>query len=66
MARISAIYQRANAPFTPRSKAEIEAFFGDFDLEPPGLVNVWPYEQVPPGMNPDLSRTGYGAVGRKR
>ncbi|MFI7544314.1 SAM-dependent methyltransferase [Actinoplanes sp. NPDC049599] len=65
MARISAIYQRANAPFTPRPRAEIEAFLGDFELEPPGLVNVWPYEQAPPEMNPDLSRTGYGAVGRK-
>ena len=66
MARISAIYQRANAPFTPRPRPEIEAFFGDFDLEPPGLVNVWPYEQPPPGMDPDLARMGYGAVGRKR
>ena len=65
MARITAIYQRVNAPFAPRPKAEIEEFFGDFTLEEPGLVNVWPYEQVPPGMNPDLSRTGYGAVGRK-
>jgi SAM-dependent methyltransferase len=65
MARITAIYERANAPFRPRPRAEIEAFFGDFELEPPGLVNVWPYEQVPPGMDPDLSRTGYGAVARK-
>ena len=65
MARISAIYERANAPFTPRPKAEIEAFFGDFELEPPGLVNVWPYEQAPPGMHPDLARTGYGALARK-
>ena len=65
MARISAIYRGANAPFTPRPRAEIEAFFGDFELEPPGLVNVWPYPESPPGMNPDLARTGYGAVGRK-
>ena len=65
MARISAIYERANAPFTPRPKAEIEAFFGDFELEPPGLVNVWPYEQVPPDMNPELARMGYSAIGRK-
>ncbi|WP_202963964.1 SAM-dependent methyltransferase [Actinoplanes friuliensis] len=65
MARITAIYERANAPFTPRDKPGIEAFFGDFTLEPPGLVNVWPYTEVPPGMNPDLSRTGYGGVARK-
>jgi hypothetical protein len=65
MAKITAIYERANAPFKPRSKAEIEALFGDFELEPPGLVNVWPYENPPPGMNPDLAGTGYGAVARK-
>jgi SAM-dependent methyltransferase len=65
MARITAIYKRANSPFTPRPRAEIEAFFGDFPLEQPGLVNVWPYEQPPAGMNPDLAGTGYGGVGRK-
>ena len=65
MARISAIYKGANAPFTPRPRAEIEAFFGDFVLEPPGLVNVWPYEQLPETMDPELARLGYGAVGRK-
>jgi len=65
MARITAIYRGANAPFTPRPRAQIEAFFGDFALERPGLVNAWPYEQVPPGMDPDLSRTGYSGVGRK-
>ena len=65
MARITAIYRGANAPFTPRPRAQIAEFFGDFTLEQPGLVNVWPYEQVPPGMDPGLSGTGYGAVGRK-
>lgn len=65
LARITAIYRGANAPFTPRSRTRIEAFFGDLVLEPPGLVNVWPYAQVPAGMDPDLARTGYGAVGRK-
>jgi SAM-dependent methyltransferase len=65
MARISAIYKRANSPFTPRTRTEVETFFSDFQLEPPGLVNVWPYEQAPEGMNPDLAGTGYGAVGRK-
>jgi SAM-dependent methyltransferase len=65
MARITAIYRGANAPFTPRPREEIEAFFGDFELEPPGLVNVWPYEQTPKGMDPELARMGYGAVGRK-
>ena len=65
MARISAIYERANVPFTPRGRTDIKAFFGDFELEPPGLVNVWPYPTPPATMSPDLARTGYGAVARK-
>jgi S-adenosyl methyltransferase len=62
---ISAIYQRANAPFTPRAKDDIAAFFGDFDLEPPAWSTSGPTCRSPPGMDPELSRTGYGAVGRQ-
>jgi SAM-dependent methyltransferase len=65
MARITAIYERVNAPFIPRDRAGIEAFFGDFVLEDPGLVNVWPYRSPPRGMDPELARTGYSAVARK-
>ncbi|GAA2475094.1 SDR family NAD(P)-dependent oxidoreductase [Winogradskya humida] len=65
MARITAIYERVNAPFTPRDRAGVEAFFGDFVLEDPGLVNVWPYLSPPRGMDPELARTGYSAVARK-
>ena len=65
MARISAIYERANQPFTPRGRAEIEAFFGDWQLESPGLVNVWPHATVPDGIDASLARTGYGAVAVK-
>jgi len=65
MARISAIYERANTPFTPRSKEQIAEFFGDWELSPPGLVNVWPYTEIPEGMNADLAHTGYSSVARK-
>jgi SAM-dependent methyltransferase len=65
MARISAIYERANARFVPRPRDEIAAFFGDFVLEPPGLVNAWPYEELPPELDPALADTGYSSVGRK-
>lgn len=65
MARISAIYERASSPFVPRSHAEIARFFGDFQLEPPGLVNIWPFSEPPKFMDADLARTGYGGVGKK-
>ncbi|MEV6495734.1 SAM-dependent methyltransferase [Actinoplanes sp. NPDC051633] len=66
VARISAIYARANQPFTPRGKDEIAAFFGDWELEEPGLVNVWPYRTPPPAMNPELLDLGYSSVAVKR
>jgi SAM-dependent methyltransferase len=65
MARISAIYDRANSRFVPRTRAEIAAFFGDFVLEPPGLVNAWPFTELPPGLDPALADTGYSSIGRK-
>lgn len=65
MARISAIYERANTPFIPRSRDDIARFFGDFELVPPGMVNIWPFEQPPASVDPGLASTGYGAIGRK-
>ncbi|MFC5924051.1 SAM-dependent methyltransferase [Micromonospora vulcania] len=65
MARISAIYERANSPFVPRSHAGISEFFGNFVLEPPGLVNMWPYAEPPATEDPEVARTGYSGVGRK-
>jgi SAM-dependent methyltransferase len=65
MARITAIYERANSPFVPRSRAAIARFFGDFAMLPPGLVNVWPYPTPPAPMDPELAATGYSGVGRK-
>ncbi|KAB1946740.1 SAM-dependent methyltransferase [Micromonospora sp. ALFpr18c] len=65
MARISAIYQRANSPFVPRSHADIARFFGNLVLEPPGLVNMWPYAEPPATDDPEVAGTGYSGVGRK-
>lgn len=65
LARITAIYERANSPFVPRSRADVTRFFGDFELEPPGVVNVWPYPHPPAGMDADLAVNGYGGMGRK-
>ncbi|GAA0547877.1 SAM-dependent methyltransferase [Paractinoplanes ferrugineus] len=65
LGRISAIYQRANSPFVPRGRADIAAFFGDWPLEAPGLVNLWPYTEAPDGIDADLIRLGYGGVAVK-
>ncbi|MEV6342914.1 SAM-dependent methyltransferase [Actinoplanes sp. NPDC051851] len=65
MARISAVYERASSPFTPRGREEIRAFFGDWKLEDPGLVNVWPYPVPPADIDPALAGMGYGGVAVK-
>jgi S-adenosyl methyltransferase len=65
VARISKIYERANQPFCPRGKDEIAAFFGDWVLEAPGLVNVWPYSTPPDDMDPELLDLGYSGVAVK-
>ncbi|MDP9850225.1 SAM-dependent methyltransferase [Streptosporangium lutulentum] len=65
MARISAIYERANSPFVPRSREEISGFFGDFEMVSPGLVNVWPFLEPPEFVSQELASMGYSGVGRK-
>jgi SAM-dependent methyltransferase len=65
MGRISAIYTRANSPFVPRSRDEIAEFFGDFEMQGPGLVNIWPFPQPPDSVDPELAASGYSGVGRK-
>jgi hypothetical protein len=50
--RIDATYAKAPAPLVLRTRAEIEALFGELDLIEPGLVDVtrWrPDREVPPG-----------------
>ncbi|MFF0232649.1 SAM-dependent methyltransferase [Micromonospora sp. NPDC005252] len=65
MARISAIYARANTPFVPRGHADVTRFFGDFVLDSPGLVNMWPYPEPPATVDAEVARTGYSGVARK-
>jgi S-adenosyl methyltransferase len=49
------IYKRIGAPLTPRSDAELRAFFAGFDLVPPGLVALqeWRPETID-GPDADL------------
>lgn len=71
--RIQAAYGR-DTVLTGRSRADIAAYFGDFDLLPPGLVPLteWPLE-VPDGPHSPQLRTSTPAaagmlagIGRKR
>jgi hypothetical protein len=70
-AQVTEFYRKANALFTPRSGKEIAAFFGDFELIPPGLAtglgNPWPYSDPdhPLFMDDDMARMAYAGIGRK-
>jgi hypothetical protein len=55
----------ADAGFTLRNREEIAAFFGDFVLEPPGLVNSWPYAELPADLDAALGGAGFSGVARK-
>ncbi|MER6581720.1 SAM-dependent methyltransferase [Nonomuraea sp. NPDC001023] len=73
LARVSHFYRRANAPFCPRPGKEIAAFFGDFELIPPGLATGkgpelgFPFTdpESPPFYDDDFARMGYAGIGRK-
>ncbi|MFC5829734.1 SAM-dependent methyltransferase [Nonomuraea insulae] len=72
-AQVTGFYRKANADFTPRPGKEIAAFFGDFELIPPGLATGLPTHQVWPFADPvdpilvddDLARMAYAGIGRK-
>ena len=61
--RVQAAYGRDTA-LTGRTRAEIEAYFADFDLVPPGLVPLtdWPLE-VTDGPHSPLGATSTPAAG---
>ncbi len=72
-AQVTEFYRKADADFTPRPGTEIRAFFGDFELIPPGLATGLPPHQVWPFADPlnpvfvdeDLARMAYAGIGRK-
>lgn len=64
-ARMSALYERATTPFVPRSRDEIAGFFGDFELLAPGLVELWPYPEVPEITRTALAGTLWSGIARK-
>jgi hypothetical protein len=62
-AKVVRAYQRSSSPVTLRSKREIEAFFGDFELVDPGLQQI--HQWRPEGPVAAVSGGIYGGVGRK-
>ncbi|TMR23564.1 SAM-dependent methyltransferase [Nonomuraea turkmeniaca] len=69
--QVSEFYKRANAAFTPRPGGEIGAFFGDFELIPPGLATgpgmPWPFTDPdhPLFMDEEMTYMAYAGIGRK-
>ncbi|MEU6712292.1 SAM-dependent methyltransferase [Nonomuraea sp. NPDC046802] len=71
--RVVDFYRKANVEFTPRPGKEIGAFFGDFELIPPGLATglgphlVWPFidPNTPLFIDDDMARMAYAGIGRK-
>ncbi len=66
-ARQAAVYDQATSTFTPRSHAQVTAFFDGWDLAEPGLVQVplWRPGGKPPRPR-ELGRVWvYGGVARK-
>jgi Protein of unknown function (DUF574). len=47
MTAASGVYANANAPFDARPRSDIEAFFGGFELVPPGLVQLQEWRPEP-------------------
>jgi hypothetical protein len=60
-----AVYHKATAGLTLRSRAEVERFFDGFDLVEPGLAQVpfWRPDTTPPPRSGEIGF--YGGVARK-
>jgi O-methyltransferase involved in polyketide biosynthesis len=53
---IAATYQEAGISGSPRGRADILRFFGDFDLEPPGLAPVAEWRTEPGHVEPNAGQ----------
>jgi hypothetical protein len=60
-----AVYERATASLNLRSRAEVEQYFGSFELVEPGLTQVpfWRPDTPPPAQAGVIGM--YGGVARK-
>jgi hypothetical protein len=65
-AQAAAAYRNATAPFIPRTRQQVSAFFDGFDLIDPGLIQapLWHPDGKPPRPK-DLEKIGiYAGIGR--
>jgi hypothetical protein len=64
--KAAAVYKRATSPATLRTRDQIAAFFGDWDLVQPGLVQVplWRPDGPPPSPKELRRMWIYGGVAR--
>jgi hypothetical protein len=67
--QLAALYQGVAHPITPRSRAEIERFFDNWDLVDPGVVPTPKWRPSTPSGDEDPDTPGrrgnYAGVGRK-
>ena len=64
---IAATYRDAGIPGSPRVRADILRFFGDFELQPPGLAPVAEWRTKPGHVDPnaDALRPLVGGIARR-
>ncbi len=64
MASLAATAERSGIPYVPRSKAEVERFFGGLELVEPGVAPIlgWRPDDAPGDVN---AVHGWAALGRK-
>jgi O-methyltransferase involved in polyketide biosynthesis len=65
MSNIAAIYRDADSSFAPRTRRDVEAFFGDFALVEPGLVHMWPFQTPPLRVHSQIATMGWSGIGHK-
>jgi hypothetical protein len=65
VSEITDVYDKANAPLIPRSRAEISRFFDGFTIVPPGVVFLSQWRPSSESYPADGTRWAYAAVGRK-
>ena len=65
MSNIAAIYRDADSPFAPRTRQDVQAFFGDFALVEPGLMHMWPFDTPALGVHSQIATMGWSGIGHK-
>lgn len=65
VSEITAVYNKASAPLVPRTKSEIAAFFGNFELIEPGVVFLSQWRPTTEYFARGGTRWAYAGIGCK-